>query len=197
MSNATTISQSQISNDIRKQREKEINVVLGRFNRPIDSVQSSELNSNKVQHMTPPPAPPMPGNLWSKDRSADGKTHTKRKSNGLLTKRKMSSISFHSKNTFFVDLQKNYRNSLKKTIHWMRIRSESKSIHETHDCIPFCRTLSHRLPSQIVTIVQQLPCQRNKTIVTIEVTARKTGGIKLCSVFYFVFALIFELTFRC
>lgn len=85
MSNATTISQSQISNDIRKQREKELNVVLSRFNRPIDSTSSSELDSmsqNVVQHMTPPPAPPMPSNLWSKERSSDGKSHIKRKSNG-------------------------------------------------------------------------------------------------------------------
>lgn len=91
MSNATTISQSQISNDIRKQREKELNVVLSRFNRPIETTSSSEpdsLSQNIVQHMTPPPAPPMPSNLWSKERSADGKSHTKRKSNGSSPNRK-------------------------------------------------------------------------------------------------------------
>lgn len=44
-----------------------------------------------------------------------------------------------------------------------------------------------------MTTAPQPPCQRNKIIITIEVSARKTGGIKLFSVFYFAFALISEL----
>lgn len=89
MSNATTISQSQISDDIRRQREKEMNVVLSRFNRPIETTSSSEPDSRSsssrttVQHMTPPPAPPMPKNLWGTENSNEAKNHIKRKSNGL------------------------------------------------------------------------------------------------------------------
>lgn len=84
-----------------------------------------------------------------------------------------------------------------KAICRKRIRNVSKSIqHETCDCTPFCPILNHRSQSQIVTIVPQPLCQRNKTIVTIEVSARKTGGIKLCSFFYFAFALISELDGR-
>lgn len=83
MSNATTLSQSQISNDIRKQREKEMNVVLSRFNRPIESTSSSEPDSTS-RSVAPPPAPPMPKHLLSKDRSTEGKSNTKRKSNGSL-----------------------------------------------------------------------------------------------------------------
>ncbi|XP_037051625.1 anillin [Bradysia coprophila] len=82
MSNATTLSQSQISNDIRKQREKEMNVVLGRFNRPIESSSSSEPDSTSRSFV--PPAPPMPTNLLSKDRSAEVKSNAKRKSNEKL-----------------------------------------------------------------------------------------------------------------
>lgn len=92
MSNATTISQSQISNDIRKQREKEMNVVLSRFNRPIESTSQSELDAKSnfssqkiVQQKTPPPAPPMPMNLYDNQRFTDAKSNIKRKSNGSLT----------------------------------------------------------------------------------------------------------------
>lgn len=62
-----------------------------------------------------------------------------------------------------------------------------------YDCIPCCRTLNHKSPNQTVTIARQLLCQRSKIIVTIEASARKTGGIKLCSGFCFAFALIYEL----
>lgn len=81
MSNAKTLSQSQISDEIRKQRERELNVVLGRFNRPIEVSSSNDLNSKSVKAPPPPPpAPPMPS--WGKERSADGKSQIKRKSNG-------------------------------------------------------------------------------------------------------------------
>lgn len=126
MSNATTISQSQISHDIRKQREKELNVVLGRFNRPIDSTSSSELDSatqHKVNHMTPPPAPPMPDNLWSKERSADGKSHIKRKSNGSSTDHTDGNCNFFIKFLQIKFLQKNYRHRRMKAICRKRIQS--------------------------------------------------------------------------
>lgn len=85
------MSESQISNDIRKQREKEMNVVLGRFNRQIEPTSSNEQDTNSPlsqksnQYMTPPPpAPPMPNNLFgSQQRAADSKSYIKRKSNGL------------------------------------------------------------------------------------------------------------------
>ncbi|KAJ6649350.1 Anillin [Pseudolycoriella hygida] len=86
MSNAKTLSQTEISNEVRKQREKEMNVVLGRFNRNIDSPPTSDLGpktQNIVKPISPPPAPPMPGMLWNKDRT-DGKSHIKRKSNEKL-----------------------------------------------------------------------------------------------------------------
>lgn len=41
-------------------------------------------------------------------------------------------------------------------------------------------------------IVPRPRCQMNKTISIAAATARKTGGIKLCSAFYFACALTFE-----
>lgn len=52
-----TISESRIANECRKIREQEMNVVLNRFNQPNE------------EPAAPPPAPPMPNNLFKSNLS--------------------------------------------------------------------------------------------------------------------------------
>lgn len=99
MSNATTLSESQIAADIRKQREKEMNVLLNRYNQPTNEVDfvtnvtpppAIEHNSSKSEVIKkvkkpapPPPAPPMPTNLLGTiPRHVETNCFIKRKSNG-------------------------------------------------------------------------------------------------------------------
>lgn len=96
MSNASTLSESQIAADIRKQREKEMNVLLNRFNQPVSeidfatSVSPSTANnvpptSSKKYHKStaapPPPPPPLPSSPMGQ-RHTETKCIVKRKSNG-------------------------------------------------------------------------------------------------------------------
>lgn len=106
MSKGSTISAAEISQDVRKQREKEMNVLLNRFQQPVDVAvvvepEAEPMKREKARHIqaaivssTPPPAPPpMPpvGYLNSPSSSAatgSGRRHVeakcviKRKSGG-------------------------------------------------------------------------------------------------------------------
>lgn len=71
LSNTTTISESQISANVRKTREEEMNVLLNRFNKQSDH-QPSVLERNDAVKPSappltppPPPPPPMPKSLFS------------------------------------------------------------------------------------------------------------------------------------
>lgn len=100
MLNATTLSESQIAADIRKQREKEMNVLLNRFNQPVNEIDfatnvqppptaaSNDTNKSKFgksKAAPPPPAPPLPPSplVGTISRHSDAKHNiVKRKSNG-------------------------------------------------------------------------------------------------------------------
>lgn len=59
LSTGSTISESQISDDTKKQRQQEMDQLLNRFTKPVDVAPKS---ADKVdsRHSIPPPAPPMP-----------------------------------------------------------------------------------------------------------------------------------------
>lgn len=59
LNNPATIAESRIANETRKLREQEMNVVLNRFNN----------ESQVAEPASPPPAPPMPENLFSTNSS--------------------------------------------------------------------------------------------------------------------------------
>lgn len=93
MSNATTISESQIADEIRKQREQEMNVLLNRFQKSDETdAKTKDRVRPTAPPLTPPPAPPMPTNLLSspapQHQHVDAKCFIKRKSNGKLTREK-------------------------------------------------------------------------------------------------------------
>lgn len=86
LSNTTTISESQISSEVKKAREQEMNILLNRFNKPEkDVTESPERMQSKyltpsAPSLTPspPPAPPMPSNLFNSANST--KCNHKRRS---------------------------------------------------------------------------------------------------------------------
>lgn len=59
LNNPATIAESRIANETRKLREQEMNVVLNRFNNKTQDIEPA----------SPPPAPPMPENLFSTNSS--------------------------------------------------------------------------------------------------------------------------------
>lgn len=61
LSTPTTIAESRINNEIRKIRQQEMNVVLNRFNH--------NENNKEIESVSPPPAPPMPENLFKTNTS--------------------------------------------------------------------------------------------------------------------------------
>lgn len=75
LSNTTTISESQIASQVRKARDEEMNVLLNRFN-------NKQQPSAPLRTPSPPPAPPMPSNLFG------AKPHDSAKSNKSNHKRR-------------------------------------------------------------------------------------------------------------
>lgn len=59
-----TISEAKIATETRKNRQAEMNVVMNRLNYPRNETDE-ELESSPVRSASPPPAPPMPGNLFN------------------------------------------------------------------------------------------------------------------------------------
>lgn len=90
MSNSTTIAESQINSDVRKQREKEMNVLLNRFTKPQNTndsdnqqppaKQTQTTSKLNVKPMAPPPAPPMPASNFNTN--SPSSSRPKRKSVG-------------------------------------------------------------------------------------------------------------------
>lgn len=61
MNKGDTISASEISNDIRKQREREMNVLLNRFQRPNEAVEPERAQHVRAQPVAARPTPPQQG----------------------------------------------------------------------------------------------------------------------------------------
>lgn len=93
MNKGDTISAAEISNDIRKQREREMNVLLNRFNRPNESVEPENSQHVRAEPVVsrpvapagtsvsaaPPPPPPPP---QQQQQHVETKCIVKRKSIG-------------------------------------------------------------------------------------------------------------------
>lgn len=97
MNKGDTISASEISSDVRKQREREMNILLNRFNRPVESNGTSEpaaqqqessrhvraqvvSGTSSATSMQPPPPPPPPPQ--QSEQHVEAKCIVKRKSAG-------------------------------------------------------------------------------------------------------------------
>lgn len=64
LSRKATISESKIANETRKNREAEMNVVINRLN--FNRIETDdERDTSPVRSASPPPAPPMPDNLFN------------------------------------------------------------------------------------------------------------------------------------
>lgn len=82
LNNPATISESRIANETRKLREQEMNVVLNRFNN----------KSKDAEPASPPPAPPMPENLFATNSSGRKRLSGERRERHEISPQVMSSL---------------------------------------------------------------------------------------------------------